>query len=83
MKRCPVWRRNYTDGTLNFCLEDGSVLSVPPNLEATIVSQLPPPIYAAMRSPSTPAPRETQPRKRTLVYLLVVLLVAGGASLMK
>ena len=26
MKRCPECRRDYTDETLNFCLDDGSLL---------------------------------------------------------
>lgn len=36
MKKCPVCSRTYHDETLNFCLEDGSLLSVQDDPEKTL-----------------------------------------------
>ena len=36
MKRCPTCGRAYHDDTINFCLEDGSVLSAPPYAAETL-----------------------------------------------
>ena len=35
MKKCPECSRTYSDDTLSFCLEDGSLLSAPYNAEET------------------------------------------------
>lgn len=37
MKRCPRCNRTYTDNTLRFCLEDGSLLSQVRDAEVTVV----------------------------------------------
>src|SRR5215218_2374697 len=36
MKKCPVCSRAYHDETLNFCLEDGSILSVEDDPDKTV-----------------------------------------------
>lgn len=41
MKKCPVCSRAYHDETLNFCLEDGSVLSVQGDPDATVQMSIP------------------------------------------
>lgn len=42
MKICPACRTTYTDDGLNFCLEDGSVLTpAPASLEETVVMERP------------------------------------------
>ena len=42
MKICPACRTTYTDDGLNFCLEDGSVLTAaPPSMEETVVMERP------------------------------------------
>ena len=37
MKRCPSCNRSYPDDSLNYCLDDGSILSSAPDPEATLV----------------------------------------------
>lgn len=37
MKKCPQCQRGYSDETLNFCLEDGAILSMEFDPEATLV----------------------------------------------
>jgi TolB-like protein/Tfp pilus assembly protein PilF len=46
MKRCPICRRDYTDETLNFCLDDGARLVDGPTL-----SDLPTVMYTTMDGP--------------------------------
>ncbi|MDH3492866.1 MAG: hypothetical protein OEM82_04905 [Acidobacteriota bacterium] len=88
MKICPKCNKTYTDDTLNFCLEDGSVLS---NLEQTAA---PPPTImvpapresrqtypaetSGMRDEIRTAPRITpQPKKSSKRWLLVVGILLG------
>lgn len=56
MKTCPACQRTYADDALNFCLEDGSVL--------TLVSSEPPPTVM-MQSPPPTAPFPTAPSEAT------------------
>ena len=74
MKRCPACKRNYTDDTLRFCLEDGTPLTQAPTDEPTITTTPaePPPtlVYGAAAptnptgsaaAPAPPAPPAWQP----------------------
>lgn len=85
MKHCPTCDRSYSDETLTYCLEDGSLLSASFDAEAT--QRIPPSritnhqsteVLPPTLSLSTPT---RQGRKSLIVYLVVGLLalVAGGA----
>jgi len=94
MKVCPKCGATYQDETLNFCLEDGSVLNVaaegmePP---PTVMMQEPPP--ATVESPANPTMPQAQaavpvgytmPKKRSkawiwvMLALFAVVVVCGG-----
>lgn len=83
MKRCRTCNRTYTDDSLNYCLDDGSLLSAAPDPEATLVvpnapgSVLPP--RAAIPSP----PLRSSPASYSWVLyaaiLLLAVLVGAGA----
>jgi len=49
MKICPTCRKTYTDETLNFCLEDGSVLTIAP-------TEAPPTVMMQQPAPTNPSP---------------------------
>ena len=54
MKICPTCRKTYADDGLNFCLEDGSVLTFAgPAPEATVVMNPP--------RPTDPSPGTVRP----------------------
>ena len=59
MKRCPTCGRAYHDDTLNFCLEDGSVLSALPSAAETLVL---PDRHGDNLAPTVPAAPSEQPR---------------------
>ena len=59
MKKCPTCGRAYYDDTINFCLEDGSVLSVPPYAAETLAL---PNRQGDNLAPTVPAARSEQPR---------------------
>jgi hypothetical protein len=70
MKRCPTCNRTYTDTSLNFCLEDGTPLTVdapPIDPNATIRypsardTQEPPPTEIYRPQPQVVTPRPTTP----------------------
>ena len=82
MKTCPRCNRNYADESLNFCLDDGSVLTSPYDPEATIVSS---------KRTVIPTGTEVVPqgslsphkRKAMLPYLIVgllALIIGGGIA---
>ncbi|MFL6467600.1 MAG: hypothetical protein ACJ72Z_06555 [Pyrinomonadaceae bacterium] len=53
MKRCPECRRDYTDETLNFCLEDGAWLvdsTISDEQHTAILHETAPPGEAATRA---------------------------------
>src|SRR4030095_6123612 len=59
MKICPTCRKTYTDDGLNFCLDDGSVLTLTPTEAApTVVMQQPLPTSPG---PGLTAPQRTNP----------------------
>jgi len=68
-KICPVCKRTYDDETLNFCLDDGSILSVPDDPEKT-QQIFPPPVTDSILTkvsyPSAKQPADTQPFVPTL-----------------
>lgn len=75
MKTCPLCNRNYADQSVNFCLEDGSVLSSPYDPEATVVT--------SKRPVVSPGSLPTDNRKTTLPYLIVgllALIIGGGIA---
>lgn len=94
MKICPTCRKTYSDDGLNFCLEDGSVLTfatseAPP----TVMMQQPPPTNpnpgmlnqpGIQTSWDTQAQYSMQPKKSSKTWLWVVgvlgiaLLLCGG-----
>lgn len=58
MKSCPACNRTYSDETLAFCLEDGSLLSAPYDSEETrLLSSAPPDTDSILTKISSPATR--------------------------
>ena len=93
MKICPNCRRTYDDDGLNFCLEDGSVLTfASPDDERTVVMEYPRPTSPAPSSALRPTwdaqnqpVHPVQPKKKsskTWVWVLgifaILILVCGG-----
>jgi hypothetical protein len=88
MKICPTCRKTYDDDGLNFCLEDGSVLTFAPvDAAPTVVMEHPRPTNPAPTgwTPQNPAPYSMQPKKKsskTWVWVLaifaILVLVCGG-----
>ena len=86
MKICPRCQKNYADDNLNFCLEDGSVLSVAPSgqmMQDTIVMtepritqpQPPPSTSTAAPPPGWQQPQQypiQPPKKSSKTWLWVV-----------
>lgn len=96
MKICPACRRIYDDDALNFCLEDGSVLTfTTPESAPTIVMNPPPrtdPSGGVATRPGWDAPKPAaysmQPKKKSskswlwaVGILGLVVLVCGGGML--
>jgi len=88
MKRCPQCRRDYTDETLNYCLDDGAELVDGPssgNESATVfLHETTPPVEAATQSQihatapeSISLPTQRHPTKRPAARLLALLLVVA------
>ena len=90
MKICPKCGRSYDDETLNFCLEDGTVLNRPeaeqpqePPPTVMIPSEAPltgerPPIRTTPQTLETGAAQYTMPKKKSRgwIWALVILFVA-------
>lgn len=88
MKICPTCRRTYTDDGLNFCLEDGSVLTLSdpnPSQEQTLIMNQPRPTgtQVSPAAPTQPAVQQDwktqapsahtmQPKKSSKTWLWVV-----------
>lgn len=88
MKICPTCRKTYDDDGLNFCLEDGSVLTFATMDPApTVVMEHPRPTNPTPGAwtPQSPPAYSMQPKKkssRTWVWVLaifaILVLVCGG-----
>ena len=94
MKICPTCRRNYEDDGLNFCLEDGSVLTlVQSDAAPTVVmnhprttSPSPYPGVPASGGGPNPAQYSMQPQKKSSrawlwvvgIFAILLLLCGGG-----
>ena len=82
MKRCPKCDKSYSDDTLNFCLDDGSSLSLGPGSEPTLISQTPTvaftprPTVAAHAS----APKRSPFRWILFVAIIVLAVLLGGGA---
>jgi hypothetical protein len=73
MKQCPTCKRTYPDESLNFCLDDGAVLSSLNDPDATLVNARPrahPPVTKVL-----PQGSPVQPTRSSLPWVLVALLV--------
>ena len=90
MKICPTCRKTYTDEGLNFCLEDGSVLTMAQDAPPTMVMQSPPPTNPNPVFPSQQHSQQTwaqqpsysiQPKKKSKTWLWVVGLITLGLLL--
>lgn len=86
MKICPTCRTTYADDGLNFCLDDGSVLTFASSEPATVVMHAAPPTNPAagitqpptMQTSWDPAPEYSlQPKKRSSKTWLWVVGVLG------
>lgn len=83
MKHCQTCYRTYTDESLGYCLDDGSLLSDAPDSEATLVRTEVPvsmPPRAAVVLPHVQLPRSSH---RWILYpaiLLLTLLVGASAG---
>src|SRR5687768_14938050 len=94
MKICPTCRRNYEDDGLNFCLEDGSVLTlVQSDAAPTVVmnhprttSPSPHPGMPTSAGGQNPAQYSMQPQKKSSkawlwvvgIFAILILLCGGG-----
>ena len=91
MKVCPTCRKTYTDEGLNFCLEDGSVLTIAQNeAPPTMVMQSPPPTNPNPVFQNPPQSQQTwgqqpgysmQPKAKSKTWLWVVGLLGLGILL--
>jgi hypothetical protein len=93
MKICPNCRRTYDDDALNFCLDDGSVLTfASPDAAPTVVMDYPRPTSSAPPAgPTNWGPRDQpvhplQPKKRSSktwvwvvgIFTILILFCGGG-----
>ncbi|MBX3292861.1 MAG: hypothetical protein KF881_08220 [Acidobacteria bacterium] len=86
MKICPTCRKTYADTNLNFCLEDGSVLTVAPGQTApdTVFVNQPRPTQPQpqMQQPGHPQwnvqqQHSMQPKKSSRAWVWVLLILGG------
>jgi Tol biopolymer transport system component len=84
MKRCPECRRDYTDETLNFCLDDGAALLEGPASEIHVSE----PVTAVLPTVAIPSERPTlrnveysrAPWLKRIAGLALVLAIPGGVA---
>jgi hypothetical protein len=93
MKICPTCRKTYTDANLNFCLEDGSVLTAAPQQTApdTVFMNQPrptqpqpqpqPPMHSGGQQQWNVPQHSMQPKRSSKAWVWV-LLILGGIVLM-
>ncbi len=76
MKKCPTCSRTYSDETLSFCLDDGSLLSASIHSEPTIA------FSRSFETPTQTANRSIPEKKRRnvagLVIVILAVLIAGS-----
>ncbi len=79
MKQCPKCRRSYTDESLNFCLEDGTVLSRSLDPQATLLNTSPRPTDPNTTEVLPRLPIQTKASQAWSIYLVIglVVLVVG------
>jgi hypothetical protein len=93
MRSCPTCKKVYPDPSLNFCLDDGSVLvgAFAPESQATVAVNRSSEAFdqsATMVSPlSSPAgwniqPQRDQPKKRSSKMWIVAVLILGSVVLL-
>jgi len=83
MKRCPQCGGDYTDETLNFCLEDGAwlVSSEEPATAILTDAQLPSESPTRPLIPSKPSTSNTPSSKRRWIIVAMVCLAVSAAAL--
>jgi hypothetical protein len=75
IKQCPKCRREYTDGTLRFCLDDGTAL-VGQTSEATTM------LYSGATTPSQGVVATSRPSNAGRVLSIIAILLALGSFLL-
>ena len=70
MKKCPACSRTYTDQTLNFCLEDGAVLSVQDDPDKTVQISVPQDTDSILTKISYPTAKPSNPPPPTMTTML-------------
>jgi hypothetical protein len=90
MKTCPTCRKTYADDNLNFCLEDGSVLTISQDAPPTMVMPNPPatnpnPVFPSQQHSQqtwaqTPA-YSVQAKKKSKAWMWITGLLALGLLL--
>src|SRR6186713_3610343 len=84
MKRCPECRRDYSDETLNFCLDDGAALVEGPASEFRANE----PVTAVLPTVAIPSERPTLrnversrvPWPKWIVVAVLALAIFGGTA---
>ena len=76
MKRCPKCRRDYTDETLNYCLDDGSTL-----VDGPSSGEAPTAVFAERELDKTTRASNGFPNRRMLLIAVLALTIAGSGYL--
>ncbi|HEV8591162.1 MAG TPA: hypothetical protein VGQ55_03595, partial [Pyrinomonadaceae bacterium] len=85
MKICPSCQRTYADDSLNYCLDDGTLLTfASPSREAETVLMGRPaptnighPMTTAFPNAASTTPFETRPRDKSRTWLWGILILGG------
>ena len=88
MKQCPTCNRTYSDDSLTYCLDDGSVLLIQDEPQGTqrlpsprVTSQTPTEVFPALQPLSQQQPRQESGRWPIYILIALLLVVIGGAIL--